>query len=72
MQLPGVDRLFNDAVSIYRAMTLDDRTIDEWWIRKDLKGCGRGLIKVISGHFPGGYEAKKENLSLYSLCPDQY
>ena len=28
--------------------------MDEWWIRKDLEGSGRGLMWVLTCHFPGG------------------
>jgi hypothetical protein len=72
MHLPGVDGLFNDALSIYRSVALDGRKIDELWIRKDLKRCGRGLIKKTSGHIADSYDKDQENLGLHSQCPDKY
>jgi hypothetical protein len=30
---------------------------------KEYEGCGRGLIKMLSWHFPGGVEKTTKNLS---------
>jgi hypothetical protein len=33
---------------------------DDWWIEKDFKGSGRGLIKALSQHIPEGTEENHE------------
>jgi hypothetical protein len=47
----------------------NDRMFGELWIRKDLEGSGRGLIEVLSQHFPGGPEENYENPSQDSGWP---
>jgi hypothetical protein len=40
-----VGSLFNDAFSVTRLYSIDDRIVSEWWwIGKDLAESGRGLI----------------------------
>jgi hypothetical protein len=45
-----VGSLFNDAFSVTRLYSVDDRTISELLIGKDLVGSGRGLIL---SYYPG-------------------
>jgi hypothetical protein len=46
-----VGSLFNDAFSVTRLYSVDDRMISEWWwIGKDLVESGRGLILM---YYPG-------------------
>jgi hypothetical protein len=52
-------------------MVLNGRTIDKWWIQRDLKGSDRGLIWVLSRHLPGETEENHER-SKNSWCPARY
>jgi len=46
--------------------------LGEWWIGKDVKRSGRGLIEGLSQHFPGGTEENHKNLSQDSRSPGMY
>jgi hypothetical protein len=46
--------LFNDALSSSDYIVLNDRMINEWWIRMDVEEVAMSYFKMLSWHLSGG------------------
>jgi hypothetical protein len=63
---------FCNAVSTLECIIANVRVVGEWWIEKDFKGSGHGLIEVLTQYLQEGLRKIMTNFSKYSWCPSQY
>jgi hypothetical protein len=63
---------FCNAVSILECIIANVRVVGEWWLEKDFKGSGHGLIEVLTQCLLEGLRKPITTFSRYSWCPSQY